>query len=366
MRRIFGMLLNSSTAWSHDMTEHIGDGFAVEADFEHVGVVAQAAARFAFDPHVGQEVHLDANLAVAFARFAAAARHVEAEPASRVAAELRFGQLREQRANQVEDAGVRGRVRRRRVAERLLIDADHLVDLLDAADRFVRAGDGVRTVQCFGELVVEDVFDERTLAAAANAGDGGEGAERDLHVDVFEIVVASADDFEGCRSAARADFFGNRRSPFCRSGTGPVTLPRCPGDFVGRAGGYDLAAEPAGAGAEVEQAVGAGDHFAVVLDDEKRVAEVAKFLQCDDEAGVVARVEADRRLVEHVQHAAQAAADLAGEANALGFAAGERWGGAAECEVVETDVDEEREPVLDFANQLAGDFLFVGRRVSIF
>ena len=83
------------------------------------------------------------------------------------------------------------------------------------------------------------------------------------------------------------------------------------------------------------------------------------LLQRDDEAAVVARVEADRRFVEDVQHAAEAAADLAGEADALGFAAGERGGGAAEREVVEADIDEEREAVVDFADQFAGDFLFV-------
>ena len=60
--------------------EHVGDALAVEAHFEHVGVVALAAARVALDPDIGQEVHLDADLAVAFARFAAAAGHVEAEP----------------------------------------------------------------------------------------------------------------------------------------------------------------------------------------------------------------------------------------------------------------------------------------------
>src|SRR5262249_45506008 len=52
-------------------------------------------------------------------------------------------------------------------------------------------------------------------------------------------------------------------------------------------------------------------------------------------------------------------ADLAGEADALGFAAGERRGGAAEREIVEADVDEEREPAFDFADELAGDFLLV-------
>ena len=105
---------------------------------------------------------------------------------------------------------------------------------------------------------------------------------------------------------------------------GPVTLPRCLRDLRGRAAGDDLAAEAAGAGAEVEQAVGAGDHFAVVLDDEQRVAQVAELLQRAEQPRVVARVQADRRFVEHVQHAAQAAADLAGQANALRLAAGER------------------------------------------
>ena len=138
------------------------------------------------------------------------------------------------------------------------------------------------------------------------------------------------------------------------------------GDFVGRAAGDDLAAEAAGGGAEVEEAVGAGDDFAVVLDDEQRVAEVAEFVERGDEAGVVARVEADRGFVEHVEHAAEAAADLAGEADALGFAAGERGGGAAEREIGEADVDQEREPILDFAHQLAGDFLFAWRELPLF
>ena len=68
--------------------------------------------------------------------------------------------------------------------------------MLDAADRFVRTGHGARAMQRFGELVVENVFDERALAAAADAGDGGERAERDFDVDVLEVVVAGADDFQ--------------------------------------------------------------------------------------------------------------------------------------------------------------------------
>ena len=120
--------------------QHVGDRPAVIADGQRLGVVAPAAAGVALDPHVGQEVHLDAELPVAFAFLAPPAGHVEAEPPRRVAAELRLGQLGVERADQVEDAGERGRIRGRRLSQRLLIDADHLVDQLHAADGVVGAG----------------------------------------------------------------------------------------------------------------------------------------------------------------------------------------------------------------------------------
>ena len=110
-RRILGMFSNSSHRLAARHVEHVGDRLAVIADGQRLGVVAPAAARVALDPHVGQEVHLDAQLAVAFAFLAAAAGHVEAEPPRRVAAQLGLGQLGIKRADQVEHAGVRGRVR---------------------------------------------------------------------------------------------------------------------------------------------------------------------------------------------------------------------------------------------------------------
>ena len=82
--------------------EHVGDRPAVVADGQRLGVISPAAADVALDPHVGQEVHLDAELPVAFALLAPPAGHVEAEPAGRVAAELGLGQLGVERTDQVE------------------------------------------------------------------------------------------------------------------------------------------------------------------------------------------------------------------------------------------------------------------------
>ena len=94
--------------------------------------------------------------------------------------------------------------------------------------------------------------------------------------------------------------------------------------------------------------VGGPHRVFVVLDDDDRVAQVAQLGERVEQALVVARVEADRGFVEDVEHADQAAADLAGEADALRFAAGERGGGAVEREIFEADVVQEAEPAADF------------------
>ena len=95
-----------------------------------------------------------------------------------------------------------------------------------------------------------------------------------------------------------------------------------------RAGDDDLAAVLARARADVDDPVGGADGVLVVLDDDQRVAEVAQPHQGLDEPAVVALVQADARLVEDVEHADQAGADLRREPDALRLAAGEGAGGA--------------------------------------
>ena len=145
------MFSNSRDRLAARHVQHVGDRTAVVADGQRLGVVAAAVARVALDPHVGQEVHFDAELPVALALLAAPAGHVETEPPRRVAAELGLGQLGVKRADQVEHAGERGRVRGGRLPQRLLIDADHLVDQLDAADGVVGAGERLGAVQGAGQ-----------------------------------------------------------------------------------------------------------------------------------------------------------------------------------------------------------------------
>ena len=113
----------------HVHFEHFGDRFALEANLQRFAIEAVPLAHRAGDPHVGQKIHFELVRAVALAGLAAAPRDVEAEAAGLVAAGLRFGKLRVELANLVEQLDVRGRVRARRAADRRLIDGDQLVEL---------------------------------------------------------------------------------------------------------------------------------------------------------------------------------------------------------------------------------------------
>ena len=121
----------------------------------------------------------------------------------------------------------------------------------------------------------------------------------------------------------------------------------------------------AGGGADVDDVIRLADGVLVVLDDDDGVADVAEVPERGEQARVVALVEADGRLVQHVEHAGEAGADLRGEADALALAAGQRAGGAGEREVIEPDIDQEIQPLADLLQDADGDLvLLLGQRLG--
>src|SRR5581483_2478694 len=192
----------------HVHVEHVVNALALEADLQRFAVEAAAFADGTGHPDIGEEVHVEAIGAIAFARLTAAAGLVEAEAARLIAADLRLGQLGEQSANLVEDLDVRRWVGARRPANRRLIDVNDFVNVLGADDAIVLANlattrSGIAVVAVFFLLgrrptvcqrrhqgVLENVVDQRAFARATDAGHTHEAAKRDLDVDVLQIVVA--------------------------------------------------------------------------------------------------------------------------------------------------------------------------------
>ena len=72
-----------------------------------------------------------------------------------------------------------------------------------------------------------------------------------------------------------------------------------------RAARHEFAAQSAGAGAKIDHVVGPLDRIRVVLHDKDCISHVAQFRERVEQPVVVSRMQADGRLIEHVQHAAQ-------------------------------------------------------------
>src|SRR4029077_16423135 len=99
----------------------------------------------------------------------------------------------------------------------------------------------------------EDVVDERTLSRSTHAGDANEDAERNIHVDVFQVVVPRPDDAESLAvgrppALRRFDLRATRQ-------VRPGKTVRVGDDLGIRAGGDHFASADAGAGAEIDDVV---------------------------------------------------------------------------------------------------------------
>ena len=103
----------------------------------------------------------------------------------------------------------------------------------------------------------------------------------------------------------------------------------------------DLAAVDAGTWADVDEVVGGEHHVFVVLDDDHRVARIAKGTQAVNEFSVVPLVKADAWLVEDVEDFGEAASNLGGQSDALGFAAADAARGPVQAQVTQPHVQQE-------------------------
>ena len=299
----------------HGHLEHVGDRLAAVEHLKRLTVVALAAALLAGHVHVGQEVHLDLDLAVALARLAATARHVEAETAGGVAAGLGLRDARKEVAQVVPQADIGGGVRARRAPDGGLVDVDDLVDELEALEALVGADGAHGALDGVGERRGQRVGDQRAFARTGDARHDREGADGDAHSDVLEVVGSGAAQRDGSAlgAAALLGQLDHARS----AQVGARKRLRRGGNLRRRASRDHFSSAFAGARAHVHHEVGRTDGVLVVLHHHDRVAQVAQVAQRGDEAVVVSLVKADAGLVEDVEHAHEAGTDLRGQADAL-------------------------------------------------
>ena len=150
------------------------------------------------------------------------------------------------------------------MADRGLVDVDDFVDVLNPVDLVVLADRAVGLVQLVGKRVEEHAFDERRLARPRDAGDAHEAAERDGHVDVFEVVLARAAHHE-LPLAVLAAAGRNRDVQFAAQVRAGERLPAV-AELAGHPGSDEVAPLAARAWAEIDDVVGSFEGVAVVFD----------------------------------------------------------------------------------------------------
>ena len=105
---------------------------AFPLDLKSLAIVARTGAHLARDGYVGEELHLNVDVAITRARLASAPLDIEGEPARFITSRASFGNSREQLTDGSERAGVGRRVRARGATDRRLVDIHHLVNVLNA------------------------------------------------------------------------------------------------------------------------------------------------------------------------------------------------------------------------------------------
>src|SRR5262249_48352716 len=147
-----------------------------------------------------------------------------------------------------------------------------------AVDGATRPRDAIRPTEPLAQAAVEYIVDEARLPGARDAGDGDEARERDVHVEVSEIVGGRPTDTERQGRDAPPPLFGQRDGATAGGILGGERAARL-AEGRDRAGEQHLAAALSRPGTEVDDVIRGADDGGVVLDHDDRVALVAQAVE---------------------------------------------------------------------------------------
>ena len=176
--------------------QNLGDVLVPIGNVERVLIVARALAGGAGHFHIGHQMQLGGDRALAAALLAAASLDVEAKARGCIAALLGLGRLGEEAADVVVETNVRGWVGAGRAANGGLVDVDHIAYVLDPVEAVVRARQHAAVVEDGVELLVENVVYERALARARSPTDADEDSQGNFDVEVVEVVGAGTSNIQ--------------------------------------------------------------------------------------------------------------------------------------------------------------------------
>ena len=318
--------------------QRLAIGIRCTAVLIRVGTESSPFAVGTGDVDVGEELHVEGDLAGAFAFRAAQRARVVREIAGRQPGVLRRIQASIRTSEVVEDAGIGGHGGADVDADRGGVDD---VDAVDPLGVDLTHMIGSRTLVCGLERGDEAVEDEGGLARSGHSRDDGQPLPGDLRVegvDRVERCGAQPDPtvFEGRRGGR-----GSAHEGFGASGEVGADAGFAAAVEVGDgAGGHDRAAVAAGPGTDLDEVIGFAEDERIVVDHDDGVALVEEVGDDTLQAFDIRGVEPDRGFVEDVEDSGGLVANRAGELDALAFTGRQRGPGPVESEVPEAEVEQ--------------------------
>ena len=350
--------------------QHVADALAAPQYLERGLLETTPAALVADDLDVRQKTHLDGLQALSFAARTTPAGGIEGETVGGKAAHLGFGGFGVALADGVPDTNVGSRAGTRRLADGGLVHLEHALERFPAADAAAalplrglgrhawalarRLALRLGIAQRVAQVGQQHVTGQAGLAAARYAGHHDKTSQRNIDVHIAQVVQPGAPNGEHRRAA----FDGPRRRETAACAAAQV-LARDRGGAVDQVLHAALRHHPptarAGAGADIDHMLGGAYGFFVVLHHDQRVAARFELVQGAQQYAVVAGVQTDGGLIEHIADALQVGAQLRGQPYALRLATRKRRGRAVEREVGQAHLHEEVQAAADFGDHVAGD-----------
>mmetsp|Transcript_114 Transcript_114/g.311 ORF Transcript_114/g.311 Transcript_114/m.311 type:complete len:398 (+) Transcript_114:974-2167(+) len=306
---------------AHRHVQHVRDGRLVVRHSKHDFRVPLRVAHRARRQHVGEELHGHRGVALALARLAAPAGLVEGEVAGLEPADARRGGARERRADFVEEAGVGRSVGLWRAPNRALVDGDDFVDVFVAREGLIR---GLlrhnkrfffrRVVFKVGagfllELPLAHPVDQRglqyevhqgTLPTSADPCKNGHCSKLDCQIHALQVVALRSLELEklpaSWPTARWRIHHSHTREILARDRVLALEQILVP-PFEN-----DLAPKLSRQGSKIHHPIRPFDRRLVVFHHYYGVTVVPQPFERIEELSIVSRMQADRRLVEHIDN----------------------------------------------------------------
>ena len=217
-------------------------------------------------------MHLNLDDTVTAAGFAASAFYIEAETPLIISLGLCIRCGSKEIANLIKYTGIGGRVGSGCSSDGGLVDIDYFIKLFNALNAFMLAGDASGTIQFPRKMLVQDFVDQRTLTGTGYTGDAGENSQRELYINILQVILLRPQYFQV--SGRLAAYSGNRNlnlsaEVLARDGSGILH------DLLGSTAGYHFSTVRAGSGSDIHNVISSQHGILIMFYHDQGVAQVS-------------------------------------------------------------------------------------------